>query len=210
MNSQGSRFLCDVPLTSKNSTCFLTDFLFQVCWIHCAPQLFYARLFLYCAPQLFSARLFLSIYFFFWKKKISFSALHIQVNGTMRYGNGYHCIIINGFLEPGNLTRVSISPWTRMMRDALYIVFVYLSAKAEKTENAALSIFIACTDCSNSSQRVVRESERERGTLIFSKDSSLPQHRRESRSVALSPRYGFHPGSLQSQPLKRENARKWN
>ena len=104
-----------------------------------------------------------SIYLLFLlKKKISFSALCIQVNGTMRYSNGYHRIIINGFLEPGNLTQVSISPWTRMMRDALYIVFVYLSAKAEKTENQlclySLPVLTAATAHKESWERV-RERE---------------------------------------------------
>ena len=50
-------------------------FLLSICWTHCAPKLFL------CLPKTFSVH-FLSL--------ISFSALSIKVNGTMRYKNGHH------------------------------------------------------------------------------------------------------------------------
>ena len=74
-NSQGSRFLCNVPQTSKNSPVF-----WLTCPVQCLLYSLCMETFL-CLPKTFSVH-FLSM--------ISFSVLNIQVSGTMHYKNGHH------------------------------------------------------------------------------------------------------------------------
>ena len=45
-NNKGSRCLCDVPQTSKNSPVFWLTFFFSICWTHCALFYVFPRLFL--------------------------------------------------------------------------------------------------------------------------------------------------------------------
>ena len=74
-------------------TCFLIDFSFSVSaglTVHCNFSIS-------CQDPLY-----LLVLVFLWEKKISFSALSIQVNGTMRYKNGHHhhhsfCVCLNWY-----------------------------------------------------------------------------------------------------------------
>ena len=83
-NSQGSRFLCDIPQTSHISPVF---------WLTLSADSLCAVTF-HIFPRLFRS---FYLFSFSFEKIISFSALNIQVSGIKRYRNGldhdqhHHC-----------------------------------------------------------------------------------------------------------------------